>query len=233
VTLTAATGGGGQHLFFAHPGVEVRNTAGRLPGVAEPLPGLDLRGDGGYVVAAPSWHASGGAYRWDPSVPLTASPGWLRPAPRKVFPTGGPFRPAPERGGPRYGLAALRAELADVRTAPVGDRSNRLNRAAFSLGMLAVGGELDRAHVGADTGQVLDHVQLHRQPNAFIFPTVDSALRYCANGRVDAIEERDIEGSHRPALLARTAEPIGEIIAREGVFRVPKDAGSFLATVEA
>ena len=29
------------------------------------------------------------------------------------------------------------------------------------------------------------------------------------------------------------AELIGEIIAREGVFRVPKDAGSFLATVTA
>ena len=29
------------------------------------------------------------------------------------------------------------------------------------------------------------------------------------------------------------AELIGEIIAREGVFRVPKDAGSFLATVDA
>jgi hypothetical protein len=148
VTLTAATGGGGQHLFFAHPGVEVRNTAGRLPGVAEPLPGLDLRGDGGYVVAAPSRHASGGAYRWeDPLVPLASPPGWLRPTPHKVFPTGGPVRPTPERGGSRYGLAALRAELADVRAAPVGDRNNRLNRAAFSLGMLAAGGELDRALV--------------------------------------------------------------------------------------
>ena len=33
--------------------------------------------------------------------------------------------------------------------------------------------------------------------------------------------------------LERMAELIGEIIAREGVFRVPKDAGSFLATVDA
>jgi hypothetical protein len=64
-----------------------------------------------------------------------------------VFPTGGLARPAPERGGSLYGLAALRAELADVRAAPVGDRTNRLNRAAFSLGMLPAGGELDRALV--------------------------------------------------------------------------------------
>jgi hypothetical protein len=60
-----------------------------------------------------------------------------------MFPTGGAARPAPERGASRYGLAALRAELADVRAAPLGDRNNRLNRAAFCLGMLTAGGELD------------------------------------------------------------------------------------------
>jgi hypothetical protein len=38
---------------------------------------------------------------------LAAPPPWLRPAPRNLFPTGGPVRPAPERGGSRYGLASL------------------------------------------------------------------------------------------------------------------------------
>lgn len=57
----------------------------------------------------------------------------------------GPFGAGAGRS--RYGLAALRAEVADVRAAPVGERNNRLNRAAFSLGMLAAGGELDRALV--------------------------------------------------------------------------------------
>ena len=79
---------------------------------------------------------------------------------------------------------------------------------------------------------VFPNAELHRHPNAFLFPTVESVLRYYASGRVDAIEERDVEGSHRPALLARMAELVGTIIEREGVFRVPKDAGSFLATVE-
>lgn len=148
VTLTAATGGGGWHLFFAHPGVQVRNSAGHLPGVVEPLPGVDLRGDGGYVVAAPSRHVSGGAYRWaDPAAVPAPAPAWLRPATPNVFPTGGPARMAPERGGSRYGFAALDAELADLRAAPLGDRNNRLNRAAFSLGMLTAGGELDPALV--------------------------------------------------------------------------------------
>jgi hypothetical protein len=38
----------GRHLYFAHPGTEVRNSAGKLG------PGLDVRGDGGYVIAPPS-----------------------------------------------------------------------------------------------------------------------------------------------------------------------------------
>jgi hypothetical protein len=150
VTLTARTGSGGRHLFYEHPGVEVRNTAGRLPGVTGPLPGLDLRGDGGYV-AAPSRHASGDISRWvDPDAAPAPAPAWLHPPSRATFPTGGPPRPAPKGGGSRYGLAALRREVADVRAAPVGDRNNRLNRAAFSLGMLTAGGELDPTHVEAE-----------------------------------------------------------------------------------
>jgi hypothetical protein len=152
VTLTAATGGGGQHLFFTHPGDgEVRNTAGRLPGIAEALPGIDLRGDGGYVVAAPSRHACGRPYTWvDPDVVPAATPGWLRPPTRPVAPTAGPTRAAPVGAGSRYGLAALRREVTDVRAAQEGTRNDRLNRAAFSLGMLVAGGEVDQALVEAE-----------------------------------------------------------------------------------
>ena len=57
-TLCVATGGGGRHLYFRHPGGTVRNSAGRLGA------GLDIRGDGGYVVAPPSIHESGHRYRW-------------------------------------------------------------------------------------------------------------------------------------------------------------------------
>jgi Bifunctional DNA primase/polymerase, N-terminal/Primase C terminal 1 (PriCT-1) len=57
-TLECRTGGGGRHLYFAHPGgLVVRNKVGLAPGV-------DLRGDGGYVVAPPSLHASGLRYAW-------------------------------------------------------------------------------------------------------------------------------------------------------------------------
>ena len=77
MTVTAETGGGGLHYYFALPlGLAVRNSAGRLG------PGLDVRCDGGYVVAPPSRHSSGGQYAWlaeghpDDCEPATI-PEWL------------------------------------------------------------------------------------------------------------------------------------------------------------
>jgi len=68
------TGGGGKHLYFRHPGREVQSTAGKLG------PGVDVRADGGYVIAPPSLHASGRAYRWLRSgrkLELPEPPAWL------------------------------------------------------------------------------------------------------------------------------------------------------------
>jgi putative DNA primase/helicase len=75
-TVTALTGGGGRHLLFAHPGVEIRNSAGMLGA------GLDVRGDGGYIVAPPSSHATGARYRWQEDhspadLGLAELPAWL------------------------------------------------------------------------------------------------------------------------------------------------------------
>jgi hypothetical protein len=47
----------GWHFLFSHPGIHVKN------GVKF-LPGLDSRGDGGYIIAAPSVHVSGRRYKW-------------------------------------------------------------------------------------------------------------------------------------------------------------------------
>ena len=77
-TLEVVTGGGGRHLYFRHPGPITFNRAGFAQG-------LDLRGDGGYVVAPPSIHASGRRYVWmdwkEDGAPTGASlslpPRWL------------------------------------------------------------------------------------------------------------------------------------------------------------
>jgi hypothetical protein len=56
-TPQVATGGGGRHIYFAHPGGTVRNRVALMPGI-------DVRGDGGLVVAPPSLHPSGRRYAW-------------------------------------------------------------------------------------------------------------------------------------------------------------------------
>jgi hypothetical protein len=48
---------GGLQQSFRHPGVTISNRAGVLPG-------LDVRGDRGFVVVPPSLHASGRRYEW-------------------------------------------------------------------------------------------------------------------------------------------------------------------------
>ncbi|MGB9792573.1 MAG: bifunctional DNA primase/polymerase, partial [Thermacetogeniaceae bacterium] len=75
-TPTVATGKG-YHVYFVHPGFSVQNAAG-LAGVQ----GLDVRGDGGYVVAPPSVHPSGRRYVWAKGrsprdVELALPPAWL------------------------------------------------------------------------------------------------------------------------------------------------------------
>jgi hypothetical protein len=70
-TASVVTPGGGQHFYFAHPGGEVRNSAGQLG------PGLDIRGDGGYVLAPPSVGANGRRYEPDARIPLAPIPAWL------------------------------------------------------------------------------------------------------------------------------------------------------------
>jgi hypothetical protein len=69
-TARTRTGGGGIHVFFRYPGgsTEIRNSAGLL-GL-----GLDVRGEGGYVVVPPS--RTQGPYEWVDRSPLVEA-SWL------------------------------------------------------------------------------------------------------------------------------------------------------------
>lgn len=68
-TLTARTASGGRHLFFRPPW-PVPNSAGRLG------EGLDVRGDGGYVVA-PGSTIEGRVYEWETVAEIADAPQWL------------------------------------------------------------------------------------------------------------------------------------------------------------
>ncbi len=69
-TASVKTPRGGQHFYFAHPGGTVPCSVGNLG------PGLDVRGDGGYVLVPPSV-VNGRAYVVDDEAPIAPLPGWL------------------------------------------------------------------------------------------------------------------------------------------------------------
>ena len=82
-TLTSLTGSGGTHIVFTYPTTmgsqETRNGSWTLGNRAGVLPSVDIRGDGGYIVAPPSLHQSGQRYRWmEQDQPMADLPGsWL------------------------------------------------------------------------------------------------------------------------------------------------------------
>ena len=75
-TLVSRTGGGGRHILFKHPGDGLK-VVSRNDSLG---PGVDVKGDGGYVVAPPSVHPNGTVYEWGTSpedVKLAGAPSWL------------------------------------------------------------------------------------------------------------------------------------------------------------
>jgi putative DNA primase/helicase len=57
-TLRQTTGNGVHYIFNLPSGLKIKNSAKEL------APGLDIRGVGGYIVAAPSTHVNGRTYTW-------------------------------------------------------------------------------------------------------------------------------------------------------------------------
>lgn len=125
-TRTHRTMNGGLHLVFAHPlgDLRISNRSGVFPGV-------DVRGDGGYIIAPPS-----PGYAIVDDSPLAELPQWLLNAilrrEREVR------RPPPDPGiiPDAYVRAAVDAETRAVANASEGSRNDTLNRAAFALGQL-------------------------------------------------------------------------------------------------
>jgi hypothetical protein len=139
-----ATGGGGWHYWFTPTGLGNRPPRG--------LAHVDWRGRGGCVLAPPSRHASGQAYRWLRDLdqaPLPELPAALRerldPDPPTTTRPAGPTRAATP--GDPYGRRVLADELAALGRATPGHRNHTLNRCAFKVYRYVAGGLLDDEEV--------------------------------------------------------------------------------------
>lgn len=138
-TREARTASGGRHIYFKHnPGVRNRGALSL---------GLDVRGDGGYVIAPGSALADGRRYEWINDVEPAPAPQWLldlvvrQPANENVPTTHTTY----SGNNSAYVDKAIDSELSTLASTPQGARNNALNDAAFSLGTLVGAGALQRS----------------------------------------------------------------------------------------
>lgn len=143
-SLAVRTPSGGVHIYLNQPsaGDPIRNR-GNLPRH------VDVRGEGGYVIAPPSVMHDGKRYRWlrdDADAAIVDAPAALVNIlqPRKAAKNGQPQLKI--AGGTdsvdRYAQVALDRECGAIRTAPAGTRQDALNRGAYSVAQLVASGAL-------------------------------------------------------------------------------------------
>jgi hypothetical protein len=152
-TLAQRTGNG-YHLVYAHPGVRI------VSGPGKGGPGIDVKSDDAYIVAAPSVHpGTSKPYRWlrSPAGELASLPQYwverLREPDRQTWP--GPV-PVQAVKGTRYAIGGLRRQVAELLEAEEGTRNATLNKSAFAIGQLVGAGMLDEQDAVAaleDAGQ--------------------------------------------------------------------------------
>jgi hypothetical protein len=181
-TLKAMLPSGSIHRYFLHPGngIKIRNSASELGA------GVDVRADGGMVIAPPSINADGRRYAWLACAPIAPMPEWLigltREQPRSISQRAVDAIRRPQyassngSSGSSYGEVALEKEIAELCCAPPGERNAALYKAARPLFALCAGGELREAEV---VRRLLEATQINgaRDSHNEIMRTIESARR--------------------------------------------------------
>ena len=178
-TVTVKTGKG-RHLYFRRDGARVGNSVGKVG------KGIDVRGDGGYIVAAGSVHISGADYRFvdgraADEIRVARAPRWLLDRVRKDLSAAIETKNAAPCAIPEAKLGRARAyadsarhrELERVAKAPKHQRNDTLNTAAFKLGQLLPYGILNPGVITQDLVRVARNIGLDESE---IEPTITSGL---------------------------------------------------------
>jgi hypothetical protein len=203
------TPGGGKHLLFKWRADQpITNKEGRLKGL-----GINVRGEGGYIIAPPSQRHDGKAYEIEEPLDhfnFAEAPEWLydlilaKPEPSISERALALVSPPVSRDTRAYVEAAVRNECAAVASIAAGaGRNNQLNTSAFSLGTLVGAGELSE-HVVQDALYQASVVNGHvadkgdRQTNA----TIRSGLQAGIKQPRKIPDQRIAEPAQQPQQLA-------------------------------
>jgi hypothetical protein len=145
-TRCVRTGSGGWHLYYRHPG-------GTLAAKMHDHPGIDIKADGGYIVAPPSIHPdTGQPYRRVGERPVIEMPPSLIAACRPIASPAAPaatVTPTTTGRGISSPAALLQAHLDAVARAPEGRRRNVLYGAARGVARMVAVGALTAADAHA------------------------------------------------------------------------------------
>ncbi|WP_348556047.1 bifunctional DNA primase/polymerase [Agrobacterium sp. YIC 4121] len=141
-TARVTSPNGGMHIYFKYVvGTRNRGALGA---------GVDIRSEGGYVLAAGSTMANGRSYKWETDTrEIADAPAWLLDL---LLPKSAPAHTQYSLSAATnnaYVDAAVDRELADLAGAPMGTRNNALNDAAFSIGTIVGAGALSEAEARA------------------------------------------------------------------------------------
>jgi putative DNA primase/helicase len=158
------TPSGGMHLWFDWAPETALGNRTNILRAAKGAKGIDVRGEGGYVILPPSQRRDGAIYLWQdgcglsdlgpPALPPELADLILRRDPQlEAAPIDRNSAPLADRATGdrerRYALAAFDAEIRKVEKAGKGERNATLNTAAFSLGQLIAAGSLSETVVRA------------------------------------------------------------------------------------
>lgn len=183
-TKRVVTPGGGEHWYY--------RVEGQVPNSANVIgPGLDIRGDGGYVVAPPSLGASGRHYGWDlgAAEEIVSAPAWL--------------------------IARARTKRLKERTAEGASVPDAFVAGARNSALTSLGGVMVRAAFGLDaveTALLAENIRRCRPPldDKEVQGIAASVMRYQPSNPVQGKVATVLGGSQ----LARALPPIPWVCER-------------------
>jgi putative DNA primase/helicase len=154
-SLIISTGKGCQVYFLTPLNVSIKNSVGAI------APGVDIRGDGGYVVLPPSIHPNGKTYTYLNAVSPLVAPDWLVELLTQDQPSSAP--PPPQ--GPRqpateaekaYGVNIMKKACAEFAAVPAGKklRNHAANKLAYTIAGVVAAGWVGEAEAKAAIWEV-------------------------------------------------------------------------------